>query len=205
MPQPLVQIVQRTLLVVEGRDEELFFGALLRYLGLGHVQVLPVGGKERLAENLRALSKSPRFSEVICIGVVRDADSDPRAAFESVGAALRHAGLTTPREAMLPAGHEPRVCVMIVPTPSTPGTLEDLCMGAVDTDPAYGCGERYFQCLRENGLPEPRNLSRARIQVFLASRPLAGKRLGEAAQAGYMPWDAGAFGKLKSFLEQVGS
>ena len=67
------------------------------------------------------------------------------------------------------------------------------------------CVEQYFRCLELQGLPLPRNISKGRIQVFLASRPEAGKRLGEAAQAGYWSWDADAFEQVRNFLEQMGS
>ena len=35
-------------LVVEGKDEERFFGALLRHMGISNVQVLGIGGKANL-------------------------------------------------------------------------------------------------------------------------------------------------------------
>jgi hypothetical protein len=41
------------------------------------------------------------------------------------------------------------------------------------------------------------------MQVFLASRLEAGKRLGEAAQAGYLPWGAPAFDELRRFVKTV--
>jgi hypothetical protein len=63
--------------------------------------------------------------------------------------------------------------------------------------------ERYFECLQEQGLPWPRNRSKARVQTFLASRSEPGKRLGEAAQAGYWPWEDRAFEQVKDFLRQI--
>ena len=92
---------------------------------------------------------------------------------------------------------------MILPTASHLGALEDLCLAAVAGDGAFPCVEKYFQCLYEAGVEGPQNRSRARIQVFLASRPVAGKRLGEAAQ--YLPWDASAFDELRRFVQTVSS
>jgi hypothetical protein len=63
--------------------------------------------------------------------------------------------------------------------------------------------EQYFQCLHQQGVPEPRNLSKAKVQVFLASREEAGKRLGEAAQAGYLPLEHEAFEEVRDFLRQL--
>lgn len=90
-------------------------------------------------------------------------------------------------------------------TENTPGALEDLCLQSVTQDPAMLCVGVYFQCLQKQGLPMPSNLPKARVQAFLASRQEAGKRLGEAAQAGYLPWDDKAFEPVRNFLQQLGS
>jgi hypothetical protein len=92
---------------------------------------------------------------------------------------------------------------MILPEENAPGMLEDLCLQALKSDCATVCVEQYFQCLQQQRVPLPRNMSKAQIQVFLGSRAEAGKRLGEAAQAGYLPWDNNAFEQLKDFIHQV--
>jgi hypothetical protein len=137
------------------------------------------------------------------IGVVRDADAEPAAALNSVRGALSRAGLPVPEGTLVPTAGPLKVTVMILPGASRPGALEDLCLDAVAGDPAFPCLGRYFECLKEVGTEGPRNLSRARMQVFLASRLEAGKRLGEAAQAGYLPWGAPAFDELRRFVKTV--
>jgi hypothetical protein len=92
---------------VEGREEELFFGALIKHLKLQNIQIMPIGGKEKLRKNLKALANSPGFSEVISLGVVRDADANPDSAFQSVRDALQAAGLPTPERPLLPVGENP--------------------------------------------------------------------------------------------------
>jgi hypothetical protein len=81
--------------------------------------------------------------------------------------------------------------------------LEDLCLKAVVQDPAMLCVEQYFECLQQEELPLPDNISKAKAQVFLASRRKAGLRLGEAAQAGYWPWEAKAFEQVRDFLQHI--
>ncbi|MGC8878302.1 MAG: DUF3226 domain-containing protein [Anaerolineae bacterium] len=104
MPVERIEIKQPCLLVVEGKEEELFFEAFNRHLGLQKIQVLPIGGKDRLRETLKALVKSPGFSEkVASLGIIRDADTDPQAAFQSVCDTLRAAGLPIPARPLLPA------------------------------------------------------------------------------------------------------
>jgi hypothetical protein len=198
-----VNIEQPRLLVVEGREEEVFFGALIRHLGLQGIQVMPIGGKTQLRQNLKALSLSSRFSQVISLGVVRDANSDPKGAFQSIKNALQSVKLPAPDRPLVVAGKKPRISVLILPEENTPGTLEDLCLRAVEKDPATSCVEEYFECLRACDLSIPDNLSKARVQVFLASRKKAGLRLGEASEAGYWPWDGQAFDEVRKFLQQI--
>jgi len=200
MPTP---ITEPNVLVVEGDEDKVFFEALIKHLKLQNIQIMPIGGKEKLRQNLKALTLSPRFSEVISLGVVRDANANPSAAFQSVCDALRTVGLSVPKQTLVPVGHSPRVAIMILPGADTPGTLEDLCLRAIEQNPAMLCVEQYFQCLQQQGLPLPRQMSKAKVHVFLASNPDPDKRLGEAAQAGYWPWDAGAFDQVKSFLQQL--
>jgi len=134
-----IEIEQPNLLVVEGREEELFFEALIEHLGLQNIQTMPIGGKEQLRRNLKALVVSPGFSEVISLGVVRDANTDPGAAFQSVHDALQAVNLPAPERPLAPVGERPRVAVLILPEVSMPGMLEDLCLKAVVQDPAMLC------------------------------------------------------------------
>jgi len=198
-----IEITQPSLLVVEGREEELFFGALIRHLELQNIQVMGVGGKTNLRRNLKALTSSPSFAEVISLGVVRDANDNPSAAFQSVHDALQAVNLPAPECALVPAGDSPQVSVMILPEEGTPGMLEDLCIRAVVQDPAMLCVEQYFECLQQKGLSLPDNMSKAKVQVFLASRRKARLRLGVAAHVGYWPWDEKAFEQVRNFLQQM--
>ncbi len=198
-----VEIAKSNVVVVEGKEEELFFSALAGHLELQNIQIMPIGGKEQLRRNLRALTLSPRFAQVISLGVVRDANANPSAAFQSVRDALQAVNLPAPERSLVSIGCDPRVTVMILPAQGDSGMLEDLCLKAVASEPAMLCVEQYFQCLLQRGLSLPTNPSKARVQAFLASKPKPGKRLGEAAQAGYWPWDDNAFDQARNFLRQI--
>jgi len=194
------EILKDNLVLVEGHDEELFFEALLRHMDINVVQILPIAGKDNLRERLKMLVASPRFSEVVSLGIVRDADTNPGGAFQSVCGALEIVNLPVPEFPLLPTGRGPQVTVMILPDGNTPGMLEDVCLRTIGEDPAMFCVEEFFKCLQERNVSMPRNNSKARVQVFLGSRLEAGKRLGEAAQAGYWPWDHIAVEQIKNFL-----
>jgi len=202
-PRESVQIEQPFLLVVEGKDDQLFFEALARTIALENVQVISVEGKTNLRARIKALAVGSGFSEVVSLGVVRDADTSPEAALQSVQGALRAANLPVPERPLELTTGRPHVTVMIVPGLNKSGALEDLCLDSVKNEPAIECAEEFFECLKERSSGFPRNLSKAMVQVFLASREQSGKRLGEAACAGYWPWDYGAFDEIKRFLRLV--
>jgi hypothetical protein len=198
-------ITQPYVLIVEGDEERFFFEAFIQYLGLGRIQIVPIGGKTELRRSLGTLLLTSGHENMVSLGIVRDADLNPASAFQSVSDALQAAGLTVPIGPLLTAGQNPRVTIMILPGENITGMLEDVCLKSVTGDPAMPCVEQYIQCLQDHTVPLPRNMSKAKVQVFLASREGAGKRLGEAAQAGYWPFGHTAFGPVKDFLQQISS
>jgi hypothetical protein len=204
-PNARITITEPNVLVVEGKEDSRFFGALIGYLGLNKIQVYETEGKSRLREKLAALAGAPGSADLLSVTVVRDADDDPNAAFQSVHDALAAAALPAPEHPLVPTGERPRVTVAIMPEPGARGSLEDLCLKAVTGDASFPCVEQFFRCLGEQRLPLPRSMAKARVQAFLASREEAGLRLGEAAEKGYWPWDNEAFNALKALLQQIGS
>lgn len=198
-------IMQPYVLVVEGDEERFFFEAFIKYLGLGRIQIVPIGGKTELRRNLGTLLLTSGHENMVSLGIVRDADLNPASAFESVCDALQAVGLTAPIRPLLTAGQNPRVTIMILPAEYIMGMLEDVCLKSVTGDPAMPCVEQYFWCLQDHAVTLPKNISKAKVQVFLASREEAGKRLGEAAHAGYWQFGDNAFGAMKDFLQEISS
>jgi hypothetical protein len=204
------------LLIVEGRDEQLFFEAALRdHLGLTDIQVMPIGGKTRLTGDLKALVNQILFPTIPSLAVVRDADApigvaptagaamaEAAKAFQSVCGSLRLAGLPHPAAHGHFATGPPRVGVFIVPNGVDDGMLETLCLLSVSSLPEFACVDDYFQCLQGHNII-PNHLPKARTHAWLASRPEPDRRVGEAAQASYWPWDSDAFADLWSFIRAL--
>ncbi len=204
------------LLIVEGRDEQLFFEAALRvHLGLTDIQVMAVGGKTRLTRSLEILVNDIHFPTVPSMAVVRDADSPigvpatPGAAiseadnaFRSACGSLRHVGLSCPPAHGQFSDGSPRVGVFIVPNGTDDGMLETLCLHSVSTLSEFPCVDAYFQCLQAHQIA-PKSFHKARAHAWLASRPEPDRRVGEAAQAGYWPWNSQAFDNLWAFLRSM--
>ncbi|MFH0813744.1 MAG: DUF3226 domain-containing protein [Pseudomonadota bacterium] len=198
-----LKILQPKLLVVEGKDEEGFFTALLREANIKDVQVVGIGGKTNTKPHLKALTNDPKFSQIASIGIIRDADADPENTFQSVLEALTAAGLSCPKRPLSFVKGPPKVGIMIIPSHQKLGALEDLCLQAIAADPATPCIEQFFDCLGQQGLPVTRELSKAKVRVFLSSREDPTLSLGTAAPKGYWPLDNRAFESVCKFLQSL--
>ena len=202
---PPIAIESERLLIVEGEDEVRFFSAFHNHLRLSEVQILGIGGKDRLAASLGALVRTRGFRNVQNLAVVRDANGNPNGAFQSVCSALTANGLPAPPTPLVPAGTSPRVMVAILPGNGATGMLENLCLQSVANDPVMPCVDAYFRCVKESGHTPPRKIAKARVRVFLASRPKPDLPVGIAAGAGYWPWENPAFNDLRTVANHLSS
>jgi len=199
-----IEIKKPTALIVEGKEEELFFSSLLNEIAIDSIQIFPIGGKTKLRDHLEAFTDSPAYSSIVKnIGIIRDADQSENDTLKSVQDALVAVKLPSPRMPMKMTGISPRVGIMILPGQGRPGMLEDLCLEAVADDPAMQCVNDYFRCLSDNKSMPSKDFSKAKINAFLTSRDSPDKRLGEAALAGYWPWNHSVFDQAKTFLRSL--
>lgn len=193
-------------LLVEGRDAEVFIQALMNHLGIQDVQVQDYRGVNDLPVFLKALRQAPHFKEKVTrLGVIRDAETDARAALQSVSHALQAARLPVPAKHSHFVGSHPEVGYFILPDGISPGMLESLRMASVEADPVIPCVEAYFLCLQGQGLRPPIHPEKARAHAFLASRDAPDLMVGEAAWKGYWSFDHGSMSGLRSFLSSIGS
>ncbi|MBD1926527.1 hypothetical protein H6F74_09765 [Trichocoleus sp. FACHB-90] len=203
MPNTPQQLLKPKLLIGEGSEEVLFFTALLTHLNITDIQVEEYRGKQGLRNYLKTLLVRPGYTDVVSLAITRDADSCAKSAFQSVCSALNYARLAVPSKSGGIAGNSPQVGVMILPDDQNPGMLEDVCLAAVATDPVLQCVDKYFECVTNTTRRQPNNMGKARIRAWLSSQIDPDKRLGEAAKAGYLPWDSPAFDRLKQFLQAL--
>lgn len=197
-----IQVTEKYVLVGEGKDEEKFFASLAKHLHMPNIQVLGIGGKTQLHDRLQAIANESGFSGVRCLGVTRDADEDPQAAFQSVCDALQDAQLPVPTAPLQRAAGRPDVVVLILPRLGQTGALEDLCLESLEQTPAIACVGEYIECLNNNDclLCNSNNVSKAQVRAFLASQRDPEWRLGEAACAGCWKFDHKAFEQVRAFL-----
>lgn len=192
------------IVMVEGKDEVYFLDALLSSLNIKDVEVRDVGGKNQFKNKLPALIKLRGFRKnVEVLAVIRDADEDANAAFESIRNIfirdLRNQDLEPPSQMNQFSEGEPRIGIFIVPNNSDPGMLEDLCLKTVETHPAMKCVKDFSDCVSK--LEEsPNNMAKAKAQTFLAAMPKIVSCVGRGAQRGYWEFDSNELDDLKSFL-----
>jgi hypothetical protein len=203
-PRSREPITHQKILFVEGKTPFYFFLGFLRHLTLENdIEIRNFGGIRDLRSALKLLVITPGFPGVISLGIIRDAETDARSSFDSVCSGLRAAGLSVPPDMLFTAAGTPNTSVLILPDCVSSGMLESLCLQAVRADPAIPCIDQYFDCLEHLGAYRPDNISKARVQAFLSSRERAGLLLGEAALAGFIPWENSAFDQARQFLRAL--
>jgi len=199
-----IKIEKSKLLIVEGEDENRFFNSLLSSMGIDSIQVLPIGGKTKIRENLSLIRKDAKFYVLESIGIIRDADDDPNSAFQSVCDSLEINSFSVPSVKHEFTTEKPSIGVLILPGNNSKGALEDLCLISEKDNPVMVCVEQYFDCLKLKQGNVPSSLGKAKIHVFLASKindPT--KRLGESAEAGYWNWNNENFLMIREFLTRM--
>ena len=83
-----------------------------------------------------------------------------------------------------------------MPGDSDKGMLEDLCLKSIENEPINNCIDTYFECIGE----KPKELSKAKILCYLASKTPLVYSIGLAAHKGYWDFEAEQFKELKDFL-----
>ncbi len=199
------RIVEDRLLIVEGTHEEFFFKKFLENLRITGVQVMPVGGKDLIRKNLPLVVKDAKFPSVVTLAIVRDADQDPNAALQSVKDVLTYNNLQAPDSVEEFVDSQPRTAIMILPSITSHGALETLCLSSIVEDPIYPCIETYFQCLNENERDLGYVTDKHRIQVYLASKNEDFLHTGLAAEKGYWLFSHSVFSHLREFLTELSS
>lgn len=166
------------------------------------IQVQDFGGINDLSKFLAGFMLAPNFAQMVeSLGIVRDAETNPISAFQSVCSALNSAQLPKPEQPESLTDSEPRISILILPDANTPGMLETICLRAVADDPVIECIDEYFKCVNQKRLC-PRLMDKAKLQAFLASRREQ-RPLGQAMQKNYISWKSKEFDHIKRFLNSL--
>jgi hypothetical protein len=201
------KIEQENILAVEGKDEDNFFCALLRKLGIANnIQIIDVGGKDSFENKLSGyLQAEGALEKIKKIGFVRDAEKhEAKSAFQSICSILKKYTFPCPDELCKPIEQGgKRVSIFIMPNNNDCGMLEDLCINAIcDTD-IFCCVKRFMECY-ENKIEKDRyNKSKASILAYLSTRVPIVNSLGIAAQQNVWDFSNPCFDTIKQFLIEL--
>jgi len=201
IPQP---IRCSKLLLVEGVDDFEFFLNLLRFLQMDkQLEIRNFDGVDRLSSYLKTLPAVSGFAQVEAVGIGRDADDNPAAAFQSVCAALKNNQMPVPRRLMSSSEGYPCISIFVRPNCADAGMLEMLCLASVseETD-RFDCVEQFLECV-DHTVGLPKNRKKARLHAYLATRQWPDLSFKQASSAGYWPWDHPAFDQIKAFLSAL--
>jgi hypothetical protein len=185
---------------VEGKDEENVLDSILSAQGQTEVQCVVVGGKDKFALKVPAAVNITGFKNVRSLAIIRDADDDAEATFQSVRAVLTKAQLPCPDQpGQWLTTSTPRVGVYIVPGSGRPGFLEHLFLEAHQQHPFFLCCQDFSAACTNAGRAtafDPKELSYSLMVALGTPEP----RLGRAFESGRVTADHQAFAPLKAFL-----
>ena len=201
-----LSINRDTVLLVEGKDEANLFGAMIHQgcIDGTDIQVISAGGKPKFPANIEAIANAAKSRPTLrAMGVVRDADNDANAAFQSVCHHLKRVGYKPPSCTEAFSDEEPRVGVFIVPGGGRTGAIEALCRQSVQSSEEAHCVTQYLSCLVKKDVLHSVNQDKSFTHAYLAAQedPLA--RVGEGARKGYWNFRDHAFQDLIRFVRDL--
>ena len=205
--QKPLEIQANRLLLVEGKDEVNLLGRLIKDClkddGQG-IQILDVGSKDNFRPNLMAIKIAAQSETTLhSIGIIRDADDNPKGSFDSVCSSLRSAGYEPPAAHAEFSNATPSIGVFIVPDGTQPGAIETLCRRSVAGEAAAKCVDDYMECLTTNNALKSKNPDKSFTHAYLAAMEDPVARVGEGALQKVWDFQSPAFGALSQFVRDL--
>ncbi|UQW96624.1 hypothetical protein M2M59_11695 [Rummeliibacillus sp. G93] len=203
------RILKPKLLLVEGNDEVIFFKELIKRNELlvrkeNEIQIVSLGGVEKFKTQLAALKNRTGFENVKSMAVIRDADSSKESAFQSISKILTNNGFSSPSEQLKYSNDNVRVGIFIMPGSEEGTMLEDLCLRTNSDHPLMDKIDFYIDSLSKlEGFEMPRNISKTKTLIFLASMPKIVNNLGLGAQRGYWNLNHACLNPLINFINEL--
>jgi hypothetical protein len=185
-----------SVLLVEGKDDEHVFYALLNHHGIP--RTIRIKDKQGIDNLLDTLEVELLGSELKQLGIVVDADVDLTARWQSLTAILKNSGYTQippspdPDGTVIVEDDRPVVGIWIMPDNSVPGMLENFVKFLVPQNDLLW--DRVVLCI--DSIPEPEQLFRsqhlikAQIHTWLAWQREPGSPLGLSITKRYLEADA---------------
>ena len=164
------------LLIVEGADDAYFFDSILADINANPARtgIIYLNGKDALKKEFGPFIKSGPFRHgaVNTYAIVRDADLNPSAAVTETHTILRTYGEPEPPPGTFvaaPSGRTGRVGLLILPSATEPGDLEEVCLRTVVGEALLNRVDVFLGETVTAGGPID-DLSKRKVQTYLANK-----------------------------------
>ncbi len=206
-PGDKTTIHKKKLLLVEGVDAHRFMiFACNAYQRREEIQVIDFGGTDELGMGLKTIKNTPGFDDVESLVIARDVEQSRSTAIDNVRTALEKVELPVPEQPF--EFHDtktPKTAFMLFPGPNVRdiGTLEDLCLATIKSDPLLECVQKYTECVIKKGEKRQRE-HKKKLHCYLAGKDeFEGMKIGEAAKAGAWDWEDKALAPFKEIIQAM--
>ena len=198
----------RKVLLVEGKDDEHVFYHLLEYHQVP--QCFTIKDKGGIENLLSTLEVELLASELQCLGIVVDADTDIDSRWRALRDLLTRTGYAMPAQpnadgVVVQQPGKPTVGVWLMPNNQLPGMLEDFVAFLVP--PGNALWSHAETCVAQIPATEDRfpevHRSKARVHTWLAWQRDPGTPLGLAITKRYLNADAAVVRPLLDWLRRL--
>ena len=202
----IIRIEKKKLLLVEGKDEENFFNALLNKHNMQDIQVMSSGGKDQFRTMFPRIKIMPEFDNLDSLAIIQDADTNAYGRFQSICSTLKSSKLKAPQHIEKFTDSVPKIGVFIISDMENKGSLENLCLSTVENSQKIikECIDPFMNCMdKKSNYGKPKNINKARLRAFLSAVEEDTPSLGIAAQKGYWNLSSDKLNSLVSFLKKI--
>lgn len=197
-------ITHSKLILVEGKDEVEFFGDLLSKNGYTSFQILSHNGKSNFKNILQLVVNDQNFDTVSSLAIIRDADNDFNAAFDSIIYHLKNNNIPIPSSPNTTiTKNNMTVGVFVMPSIGSVGMLESLVLTSVIGNPVLSLSDQYIQELSASESLKPNNIYKAKLHAYLSGMKEYVPSIGMAVKKNYFDLNNSCFDDIKEFIQSL--
>jgi len=163
------------------------------------------GGIKELTNFLKLLANDESYDDVETIVVARDAETNAKAAIDSIQNSMKQADMPIPEKPFeYTQDSSLKTAFMIFPGPESPsGRLEDLCLLTVEKDPLLECVDDYLECAKAKGEQHTR-IHKNKLHAFLAGKKdYAGLPIGLASRKKAWNFEHPSLEPFKKIIQEM--